>query len=151
MTMKARDVMSTNVRTVTADTSVKDAATMMAESDIGALPVMDEGGRLVGMVTESDLIMRDVKVHFPTYFQLLDGFVYLGSIARFEHQLKKAVAAKVGDVMTRDVATVDGETDVEEIATMMVDRDISRVPVLEEGKLSGIVTKHDIVRAISKG
>ena len=151
MAMKVREIMSRDVKTVTPATSVKDAAQMMIDSDIGALPVMDEGGDLAGMVTESDLIMQDVKVHFPTYFQLLDGFVYLGSISKFESQLKKAVAARVSDVMTTDIVTVTAEADVEDVATMMVERDISRIPVLEDGKLAGIVTKHDIVRAISRG
>lgn len=151
MGMKTKDVMSWDVKTVTVETAVKEAARLMTEGDIGALPVVDDTGNLVGMVTESDLIMQDVKVHFPTYFQLLDGFVYLGSISKFEERLKRAVAAKVGDVMTTDLSTVSADADVEEVATMMVDRDISRVPVLENGKLIGIITKHDIVRAISRG
>jgi len=151
MPMKTRDVMSKDVKTVTMETTVKEAARLMSEGDVGALPVVDDAGSLVGMVTESDLIMQDVKVHFPTYFQLLDGFVYLGSISKFEHQLKRAVAAKIGDVMATDLATVTADADVEDVATMMVDRDISRIPVLEGGKLVGIITKHDIVRAISRG
>lgn len=146
-----RDVMSRELKTVTAQTSVKEAAGMMTDSNIGALPVVDEAGSLIGLVTDGDLIMQDVKVHFPTYFQLLDGFVYLGSISKFERQLKKSVAAKVSDVMTTEVATIDAGADIEEAATLMVDRDISRIPVLEGGKLVGIVTKHDIVRAISRG
>jgi len=151
MPMKTRDVMSKDVKTVTAETTVKEAAQLMTEGDVGALPVVDDAGKLVGMVTESDLIMQDVKVHFPTYFQLLDGFVYLGSISKFENQLKRAVAAKVGDVMATDLATVTADTDVEDVATMMVDRDVSRIPVLGDGKLVGIITKHDIVRAMSRG
>lgn len=148
---RVREIMSADVKTVAPDTTVKEAAQLMVESDIGALPVLGDEGHLVGMVTEGDLIMQDVRVHFPTYFQLLDGFVYLGSITKFEHQLKKAVAARVSDVMTSDLVTVSGGADIEDVATIMVDRDISRVPVVEEDRLVGIITKHDIVRAISRG
>lgn len=146
--LTARDIMTPDPVTVTRDLSVTEAAKLMAERRIGALPVMD-GDTLVGIVTEGDLIMRDVKVEFPTYIHLLDGFImYPPATARFEAELKKAVGATVGDVMTPDPVAVQADTPVSDIATLMVDRDISKVPVLDGERLVGIVSKSDIVRSL---
>lgn len=144
----ARDIMTTDPVTVGRDLSVTDAARLMVERRIGALPVLD-GEKLVGIVTEGDLIMRDVKVEFPTYLHLLDGFImYPPATARFETELKKAVGATVDDVMTPDPVTVQADTPVADVATLMVDRDVSRVPVLDGDRLVGIVSKSDIVRSL---
>jgi CBS domain-containing protein len=134
--------------TVAPDLSVTEAARLMVDRHIGALPVL-ESGRLVGMVTEGDLIMRDVKVEFPTYLHLLDGFImYPPATARFESELKKAVGATVADVMSTEPVTVAADTPVADVATLMVERDVSRVPVLEGDSLVGIVSKSDIVRSL---
>ncbi|MDZ4235359.1 MAG: CBS domain-containing protein, partial [Dietzia sp.] len=100
MERTARDIMTADPRTVVRELPVTDAARLMAENRIGALPVLD-GTKLVGIVTEGDLIMQEVKIEFPTYIHLLDGFImYPPSTAKFESELKKAVGATVGDVMT---------------------------------------------------
>lgn len=146
--LTARDIMTPDPLTVTKDLSVTDAARLMVENRVGALPVV-EGGTLVGIVTEGDLIMQDVKVEFPTYLHLLDGFImYPPATAKFENELKKAVGAGVDDVMTEDVVTAQADMTVSDLATLMVDRDVSRVPVLEGEKLVGIVSKSDIVRSL---
>ena len=137
--------------TIGRDAQVIDAARVMTEHNIGSLPVV-EGGRLVGLVTEGDLIMQDVKLEFPTYIHLLDGFImYPPAHTRFESELKKAVAATVGDVMTADPVTVQASTPIEDVATVLADRGVSRLPVLDGEMLVGIVSKHDIVRAIAGG
>ena len=146
--LTARDIMTSDPVSVARDLSVTEAARLMVERRIGALPVLD-GDALVGIVTEGDLIMRDVKVEFPTYLHLLDGFImYPPATARFESELKKAVGATVEDVMTVDPVTVQADTPVADVATLMVDRDVSRVPVLDGERLVGIVSKSDIVRSL---
>lgn len=149
--LTARDIMTTDVITIGPEVGVTDAAKMMVESDIGALPVVVEG-RLLGIVTESDLIMQDVKIEFPTYIQLLDGFImYPPAQARFESELKKAVAATVRDVMSADPVTVGADATLEDVATLLAEEDVSRLPVMDGEQLVGIVSKHDIVRAIAGG
>ena len=146
----AGDIMTSDLVTVATGMSVTDAAHLMAERRIGALPVVDDGGDLIGLVTEGDLIMQDAKVHFPTYLHLLGGYIfYPGSTERFESDLKKAVGATVGDVMTAEPLTVDASATVEDVATLMAERDVSRLPVLRDGKLVGIVSKGDIVRMLA--
>lgn len=150
MAQTARDLMVTELVTATPDTSVKDAAKLMSDKRVGCLPVLDESGTMVGIVTESDLIMQDVKVHFPSYIHLLDGFIYLESFSRFEHELKKAVAATLADVMSAPVVTAGPDMDVESLATLMVDKHISRIPIVEGEKVVGMVSKGDIVRSIGR-
>lgn len=146
----AKDIMTPDPVTVTPDTSVTDAAHLMVQKRIGSLPVLDADGKLVGLVTEGDLIMQDAKVHFPTYLHLLGGFVfYPGSTERFEADLRKAVGATVGDVMTADPVTVSPTASVPDVATLLVEREVSRIPVMDNGTLIGIVSKSDIVRAIA--
>ncbi|MBE0477330.1 MAG: CBS domain-containing protein [Coriobacteriia bacterium] len=149
--LTAADVMTPDPLVVAPDLPVTEAARLMVGRRVGALPVVEDG-KLVGIVTEGDLIMQDVKVEFPTYIHLLDGFIfYPPAQARFEAELKKAVGATVGQVMTRDVLTVTSDAPVEDVATLMVDRDVSRVPVLEGERVVGIISKSDIVRSLISG
>jgi CBS domain-containing protein len=111
-----------------------------------------ESGKLVGLVTEGDLIMQDVRLEYPTYIHLLDGFImYPPAQVKFESELKKAVAATVADVMSGDPVTVQPSASLEDIASLLAERDVSRLPVLDGEELVGIVSKHDIVRAIAQG
>jgi len=146
-----RDIMTPDPVTIEPAMSVTDAARLMVDRGIGALPVVKER-ELVGLVTEGDLIMKDIKLEYPTYIHLLDGFImYPPSTTRFEHELKKAVAATVGDVMTAEPHTVQADTSVEDVATLLVDRDVSRLPVLDGDELVGIVTKSDVLRSMIGG
>lgn len=146
-----RDIMTPDPITVESALGVTEAARLMVDQGVGAMPVVD-GGKLVGLVTEGDLIMKDIRLEYPTYIHLLDGFImYPPSTTRFEHELKKAVAATVGDVMTAEPFTVQADASVEDVATLLVDRDVSRLPVLDGDELVGIVTKSDVLRSIVAG
>ena len=149
--LTARDIMTPDPVTIGPDATVTEAACLMVEKHIGALPVVKDG-KLVGLVTEGDLIMQDVKLEFPTYIHLLDGFImYPPATARFESELKKAVAATVSRVMTAEPITVQATSSVEDVATVLVERDVSRTPVLDGDVLVGIVTKSDVVRSMFEG
>jgi CBS domain-containing protein len=147
--LTARDIMTADPVTVDPALAVKEAARIMAERGLGALPVLEDGA-VVGIVTEGDLIMQDVKVRFPTTIHLLDAFIfYPPSQEKMEGELKKAVAATVGDVMTREPVTIAADASIEDVATLMVDRDVSRVLVMDGDALAGVVSKSDIVRTIA--
>lgn len=146
--LKVRDIMSPDPLTVTPDMTVTETARLMVDNRIGALPVLEEG-RLIGIVTEGDLIMQDVKLEFPTYLHLLDGFImYPPATAKFESELRKAVAADVRAVMSDDPVTVQADASVEDAATLLVEREVSRLPVLDGETLVGVVSKSDIVRSL---
>lgn len=137
--------------TVPPDMDVVDVAKIMVEKNIGGIPVVDESGDLVGIVTESDLIVQDTDVQFPSFVSFLSGYVFVpGSVHRFEEKFRKAVAATAGEVMTEDVVTVDTSDSAEHVATMMTHKKMKRFPVIKDGRLVGIITMADIVRLISK-
>jgi CBS domain-containing protein len=147
--LKVKEVMTKKLITVTPDTPVREIAELMLKHKIGGVPVV-EGEKLVGIITEEDLIMKNVKLHFPTYIQLLDAVIYLESLKKYEEELRKAVGAIARDVMTKDPITISPEATLEEAATLMVERGISRLPVVENDRLVGIITKRDVLKAISR-
>lgn len=150
--LKVKEIMEKDIKTIGPDESVKTLADRFIKEKIGGLPVVDDKGDMVGIVTEADLIVQDARIHFPTYIHLLDGFIYLpSSVTRFDREFKKALGATVKDIMTMEVITATEDQTVEDAATLMMDKGISRVPIVNKsGKLLGIVTKRDIVRVISK-
>ncbi|SDC23423.1 MULTISPECIES: CBS domain-containing protein [unclassified Candidatus Frackibacter] len=148
--MLAKDVMTKDVITVNEEATIKEVAKLLTKHKISGLPVVNDEQELVGVVTEQDLIVRDKKLHFPDYIYLLDSIIYLESFREFEEEFKKMIGTKVGDVMSEDVIAVDTETSTEEIATMMTENEINRVPVLEKDELVGIVSRNDLVSSLVK-
>src|SRR5918998_6177683 len=97
-----RDVMSPDPVTVTADTGVEELVRLLGERDLPGVPVVDEGGHVIGMVTEADLVITGEDggdLHIPHYIELMGGLIPLEPLRRFEERLKKAAAAKVSDLM----------------------------------------------------
>ncbi|MDD2462394.1 MAG: CBS domain-containing protein [Desulfobulbus sp.] len=149
--LKALDIMTKDVVAVNPQTSVRELATLLLEKKISGAPVIDEAGKLVGVVTESDLIFQNKKVHLPTAVAILDAFVFLESPGKMEQELKKIAGAKVGDICSQQLFTVTPETELEEIATLMAEKKIHTLPVLEGEQLVGIIGKSDIIRTIAQG
>ncbi len=143
------EIMQTEVITVGPDTTVRELANILAEKRISGVPVVDDEYRVVGMVSEADIIVQDAELHFPYYIQLLDSVIYLQSFNKFEDRVRKMFGSKVKEIMSADVTAIAPDASVRDAATLMADREINRLPVLAEGKLVGIVTRHDIVRAIA--
>jgi CBS-domain-containing membrane protein len=146
--LKAKDIMTRDVITVKPDTTIEDLARLLMKHQINGTPVVDDNGNLKGVVTENDLISKNSRLHIPTIFRLFDAFIPLGA-SRLEVEIKKMAAFAVDDICTRDMITVDGETSVEEIATIMTEKKIHLLPVLKEGKLIGIIGKKDLIRGMA--
>ena len=149
--IKVRDAMTPDPIKVLPETPVTDVARVMIDNGIGGVPVVNSEGDLLGIITESDLIVQDTDVKFPSFVHFLDGYVFVpGSIHRFEEKFRKAVAATAEDLMTVDVITVDADDSAEDAATLMSKKKLKRFPVISEGQLVGIITMRDIVKLISK-
>lgn len=146
--LKAVDIMTKEVKTVTEETSVRDLARILTENRIGSVPVVDADGKLIGIVTESDLIEQDKNFHIPTVISLFDWIIYLESEKKFEKELKRMTARTVGEIYTKDVLTIKPSTPVSEIADTMSNRRIHALPVVDEGKLVGIVARIDLIRSM---
>jgi CBS domain-containing protein len=148
--MKAKDIMSVNVITVRSDTSVEDIAHILTENNISGVPVVNDDSRVIGMVSEKDLLYKDVEPRFPAAVEILGGLIFLKGVRQYSEELKKLVATSAKDIMTEQVVTVEENTEVEKIAALMVEKDINRIPVLRDGKLAGIVSRADVVRYIAR-
>ncbi len=148
-TMTARDIMKTEVVTIGQTATVRELAELLAAHEISGVPVVDESGGLVGVVTEGDVILQDADLHFPHYIQFLDSVIYLESVRKFEERFRKTFGNRVADVMSTEVLTVSPDASIHEVTTLMADNGVNRVPVLEEGRLVGIITRGDVVRAIA--
>ncbi|MBU4175810.1 MAG: CBS domain-containing protein [Actinobacteria bacterium] len=149
--LQVEQAMTADPITVSAETSVTDVARIMVDNGIGGVPVVDDSGEILGIVTESDLIVHDSDVEFPSFVHFLTGYVFVpGSLHRFEEKFRRAVANTAGQVMTEDPMTVEADDPVEDVATIMSKKKMKRFPVMREGKLVGIITMADIVRLISE-
>ncbi len=148
--IKARDIMTTKVLTVTPETSVKALAHFLLKHQISGAPVLDQNGRLTGIATEGDLIFRNTAVHLPTVITIFDAVIYLESPHKYEPELQKIIGGKVGDIMTREVISLSPDASLQEIATIMHEKKRHLLPVIDNDNLVGIVGKADMVRAIAK-
>lgn len=148
--LKVRDIMKTEVITVTPETSIRELADVLAKHKISGVPVVDGEGAVVGMVSDSDVILQDADLHFPYYINFLDGIIYLESFHKFRERFRKAFAVKVGDIMTIDVISIAPDASVHDAATLMADNKVNRLPVVGPQGLVGILTRGDIVQAIAQ-
>lgn len=145
---KAIDIMTKDVVTVQKDTTVAELANLLSTHNIGGTPVVDAEGLLVGVVTESDLIDQKKKVHIPTVVTILDSVIYLESPDKMEKEMLKMAGATVGDIFTENPQTVSEDTSLEEIATIMSEKNIHTLPVVRDSVLVGVIGKKDIIKTL---
>ncbi len=144
--------MDTALPTVLPEDSVESVLTVMREHELSGVPVVNEGGRCVGIITEEDLVMRgeDADLHLPHYFQLFGGFVFLESLSHFEDRLRKAVAATSGDLMTEHPVTIEPEASAADAARVIAEAGHNRLLVVEHGRYVGVVTRVDVLSALTR-
>jgi len=146
--LKAKDIMTKAVITVSPDMEIVHAAKILLENRINGAPVISETGKLVGILCQSDLIAQQKKLPIPSFFTFLDGLITLTSMKQMEKEVQKIAAVTVAQAMTPDPITVQPDTDIEAVAALMVDQSFHTIPVVEEGELLGIVGKEDILKTL---
>jgi CBS domain-containing protein len=146
--IKAKDIMTRDVITVYPDTEIVQAAKLMLDSHLSGLPVVDREGHLKGIICQSDLMAQQKKIPLPSFFVLLDSTISFSSQKNIDAEVRKMAAIKVSEAMTPDPKTVDPETSLEDIATLMVKHNLHTLPVFDQGKLVGIIGKEDILRTL---
>jgi CBS domain-containing protein len=145
------EIMDSDPVTVSPETSVQDVVAALRDNELPGVPVVDPDGTVVGIITERDLVLpdQDGDLHIPHYINLFGGTVFLEPLSRFESRLRKAFAANAADMMTRDPDSVRPDTTVREAARLIHDSGHNRLPVVEDGKLVGVVTRIDVLGALA--
>lgn len=144
------DVMTQNPITVRPETSITEVIQAIADRKISGLPVVDGTGKLVGVISETDLMWQETGVTPPAYIMILDSVIYLENPTRYQKDLHKALGQTAGEVMSRDPTTITADKLISDAARVMHDRNIRRLLVLDDaGHLVGILTRGDIVRTMA--
>jgi CBS domain-containing protein len=147
--MKVQDIMTRDVLTVGPGTPVHAVARLMQEHHVSGVPVVDGARHILGIITESDLILRNTRLEPPAFFQILDGRIPLESPSHYRKRLRHMLGTRASDIMTEKVVTIAPEALVEDLATLLIDQQVSPIPVVENGALVGIVSRFDVVRMMA--
>ena len=145
--------METGVPEVYATDAVESVLKVLRVHELPGVPVINEGGRCVGIITEADLVLSQEgeDLHLPHYFQLFGGIVFLEPMKHFEDRLRKAFASTAEDMMTPEPITIEPSATVEEAARLIARKRHNRLPVVEHGRLVGVVTRVDVLEALTNG
>ncbi len=144
--VRAQDIMKTGVITVSPETTVEELGRLFIERGISGAPVVSAGGTLYGIVTENDLIKQNRRFHIPTIIRLFDAFIPLEGSSSMEKEIRRMSASRVSEICTREVVTVAPETPLQEIATIMSEKGIHLLPVIDAGKIVGIIGKMEVIK-----
>lgn len=148
--LTAADIMTTDIHSVHVDTEIQALAKTFVEHNVNAMPVVDDDGALVGMVTQTDLVEQDKPLHIPTVISLFDWVIYLESPKNFTEEVRKVTARRVGEICSQDVVTCSPEDPVAVVASLMVDNKVHLVPVVTDDRMVGVVARLDIIRSMGE-
>lgn len=147
--MKVKEIMTSKVIALTPHMSIIDAAKILMDNEINGAPVLGKEGILVGILCRDDLISQQKKLHLPSYFVLLDSIIPVISTKHIEKEMSKITATNVEHAMTIKPVTVTPDTDIDVVASLMVDKKIHTIPVIDSnGILVGIVGKEDMLKTL---
>jgi len=145
---KVADYMTKEVITVHPETTLRDLAEILATRNINGVPVVDEEGKILGVVCESDLVNQKKPLHIPTVFVILDSVIPIGNPWRLHKDFQRLSAKSVGDIYSKPAVCLSPHDDLSEAARLMADRKLYTLPVVEQGRLVGILGKGDVIRSL---
>ena len=149
--LTVRDIMEVDVPAIYPEDPIDKVLGTMRDNELPGIPVINEGGRCVGIITEADLVMREEQsdLHLPHVIELWGGVVFLESTKKFEERLRKAIGWLAQDVMTQEPITIHPDAAVGEAAREIARNKHNRLPVVEHGRLVGVVTRIDVLDALT--
>jgi len=145
-----KEIMTKEVLTVTRETSIKELSDLFIKHRVNGFPVVDGTGQLTGIVTEKNLIEQNKNLHIPTVIALFDAVIYLESGKKFEEEVKRYNATRVEDIYTRAVVTISPDTGIHEVASLMAEKSVHSIPVVEGKTILGIVGKLDVIKGLAR-
>lgn len=146
---RAKDIMTTDVIVANKNDIIANVANLLIREKIGGLPVVDEENKVVGIISETDIMKKESHVESPKMLNFLQGIIFLDDMKRFEDELRAIAAYKVEDLMSKDIATVKEDDTFDYVANIMINKSINRVPVVDKDNfLKGIICRYDIIKAM---
>ena len=146
--MLAKELMTKDVITVAPKTTIKELAEIIVNKNISGVPVVDADGMVIGLVSEGDLVRKEVAPKAPDILSILGAIVYYDGVQEYREAFRKVAATTAEEIMTEKVIAVQADDDVSKVGQLMMDHHIKRVPVLKGTKLVGIISRRDMVKML---
>lgn len=145
----AKDIMTSDVIVANQNDSIASVAKLLITEKIGGLPVVNEENKVVGIISETDILKKEKYIEAPRVVNFLQGLIFLDDVKNIEEDMKKIAAYKVEDLMSKDIIKVHEDDKFDDIANIMIKKSINRVPVVDSNNtLKGIICRYDIIRAM---
>ena len=149
--MTLQEIMNKYPITVGKEEQLTEVAKLMVKHNLTAISVVDDNNKLIGIISEGDLLYKKVRPHAPHYINILGANIYYGGIGEYDAQFKKLVATKVEEIMTTEVITAYADAEVEVTVGAMVEKHLKNLPVVDDAyHLVGMVSRHDIMKLIAE-
>ena len=146
---RAKDIMTTDVIVANKNDIIANVANLLIKEKIGGLPVVDEENKVVGIISETDIMKKESHVDSPRMLNFIQGIIFLDDMKKFEDEMRAIAAYKVEDLMSKDTITVNENDTFDYVANVMINKSINRVPVVDENNfLKGIICRYDIIKAM---
>ena len=146
---RAKDIMTTDVIVANKNDIIANVANLLIKEKIGGLPVVDEENKVVGIISETDIMKKESHVDSPRMLNFIQGIIFLDDMKKFEDEMRAIAAYKVEDLMSKDIITVNENDTFDYVANVMINKSINRVPVVDENNfLNGIICRYDIIKAM---
>ena len=149
--LTASQIMTNQFLTILPEMSVEELARLLLRKDVTGAVIVDKKGKLLGVVTEGDLIAKEKNLHLPTVVSLFDSAIYLETSEHFKNELHKMVATKVADIYTKTPVTIELTSTIADIATLMSEQRIHFLPVMHQDRVEGVVGRREVLRALAEG
>lgn len=145
----AKDIMTTEVIVAKQNDNIANVAELLIKEKIGGLPVVDEENKVVGIISETDILKKEKYIDVPRVINFLQGLIFLDEAKHIEEDMKKIAAYKVEDLMSKDIVMVHEDDKFDDVVNIMIKKSINRVPVVDDDNtLKGIICRYDIIRAM---
>ena len=149
--MILQEIMNKYPITIGKEEQLTEVAKLMVKHNLTAISVVDDNNKLIGIISEGDLLYKKVRPHAPHYINILGANIYYGGIGEYDAQFKKLVATKVEEIMTTEVITAYADAEVEVTVGAMVEKHLKNLPVVDDAyHLVGMVSRHDIMKLIAE-
>ncbi len=146
--MKAKDIMVREVVTVNQSATINEIAKILIEHKISGAPVVDDAGKLVGIVSEKDILHKETNPRLPNFISILGAIIYYNGVERFHEDFKKLMARQAVEIMTEKVVAVSEDVEIEKVAGLMINHGVKRIPVVRGEKIVGIISRADIIKTL---